>query len=101
MSSAGPTRRKGRRRRGDSRRQRTPHDQQEVRHLLLPPVGLFYQGLVPAVCAQVNYGALWKVGRKKSRARAALKWLYREASNRVGKSHSRPSLDGTINAPKG
>jgi hypothetical protein len=27
--------------------------------------------------------------------------VYREASNRVGKSHSRPSLDTAINAPKG
>jgi hypothetical protein len=27
--------------------------------------------------------------------------VYREASNRVGKSHSRPSLDTGINAPKG
>jgi hypothetical protein len=38
---------------------------------------------------------------KKEPLRERLKEIYREASNRVGKSHSRPSLDMGINALKG
>jgi hypothetical protein len=38
--------------------------------------------------------------KKKEPLGAALE-SYREASNRVGKSHSRPSLDNAIKNPKG
>jgi hypothetical protein len=38
---------------------------------------------------------------KKEPLKKRLWRVYREASNRVGKSHSRPSLDGLIRLPKG
>jgi hypothetical protein len=38
---------------------------------------------------------------KKEPLRSGSEGVNREASNRVGKSHSRPSLDGIINTPKG
>jgi hypothetical protein len=46
--------------------------------------------------------AAWKRrGQEKKEPLGAALESYREASNRVGKSHSRPSLDNAIKNPKG
>jgi hypothetical protein len=39
--------------------------------------------------------------KKKAPLESGAEEFYREASNRVGKNHSRPSLDTAINIPKG